>query len=63
MDSMANALANIGTKMIWRFVTEKFLSRMIVLALRQISKSTANTVDDEIVCNINEALGSPCKVD
>ena len=56
MNVMLNILISLGRK----FLTEKFVSRMIVLGLRQLEKSTNNTLIGDITDSVAEALGDPC---
>lgn len=56
MNAMLNILISLGRK----FLTEKFVSRMIVLGLRQLEKSTNNTLIGDITDSVAEALGDPC---
>lgn len=55
-----NPLIKIAWAILSKFMTEKFVSRIIVVALRGISKSTKNTLDDDITNSVAEALGDPC---
>lgn len=57
---MQNTLINIFWKLVEKVVTERFFSRMVLLALKTISKSTENKVDDEVCKIVGDALGNPC---
>lgn len=52
-DMLAKILISLSAKML----TERFLSKMIVYALGQLSKSTENDLDDKITKAVAEALG------
>jgi len=55
-----NPLIKIAWNILSKFMTEKFVSRLIVIALRGISNSTDNTLDDDITDSVAQALGDPC---
>ncbi len=40
-----------------KLLTESFLSRVLVHGAQQLSKSTANTLDDKLVADFATALG------
>jgi len=44
-------------KILLGMVTEKVLKKLIVVLLEQLAKKTDNTVDDEVVKIVKEALG------
>ena len=50
---MIKILIGIGGKLL----TETFVSRMVVHSLRAAAKKTTNTVDDQMVQNVADALG------
>jgi hypothetical protein len=60
METIATGIASLGVNLLKRLVTEKFLSRMVVLTLKALSKSTKNTVDDDVCKAVGDALGNPC---
>lgn len=47
------AALGIGLKLL----TERFISRAIVIALKECSRRTTNTWDDELVVEMEKALG------
>ena len=55
-----NALLSIAITILRKLVTEKFVSRMIIIGLRQIEKSTGNSLVKSVVDSVAEALGDPC---
>jgi hypothetical protein len=59
---MPNLVAKILVGMLKKFVTEKFLSRIVILAIGTLAKSTENTVDDAVCKAVGDALGNPCDV-
>jgi len=49
----------IGTilkKLLLKLMTEQFLKQVIVLGLERLAKKTDNTIDDEIVAAVKEAV-------
>lgn len=50
---MLNILVGIGTK----FLTETFVSRMLVHGLKAAAAKTTNKVDDQMVQDVADALG------
>lgn len=54
---MMAVLPKIAMAILMRFLTERFVSKMIVHGLGALAKSTENKVDDEIVRDVAEALG------
>ena len=57
---MQNVIIKILMTLIGKLLTERFVARMIVIALKKSAKLTSNDVDDEIAESIDEALGRPC---
>lgn len=57
---MANTVAALAVNLLKKLVTEKFLSRVVVLMMKTLSKSTKNEVDDEVCRIVGDALGNPC---
>ena len=55
-----NILVKLLVGVLKKLVTERFFSRFIVLGLKTVSKSTKNTVDDEVCKIVGDALGNPC---
>ena len=60
---MAQAFANIAIKLFGKLLTERFMGKMVVLALQSLAKSTSNQVDDALCKAVGEALGVPCEID
>lgn len=58
---MAQMIANMAVKILRKLITERFLSRVVVLGLKALSKSSKNTVDDDICKAVGDALGVPCE--
>ena len=57
---MANLVAGLVAGVLKKLATERFVSRVLVLLMKTISKSTENTLDDEACKAIGDALGNPC---
>ena len=54
---MGAAMEKILMNLLWKVLTEKFASKMIVHGLKLISDNTNNKVDDQVVKDIADALG------
>ena len=53
MNVLLSILLSIGTK----FLTEKFVTRVSVLLLDKLAKSTENDLDDKLVQEVKRAVG------
>lgn len=49
-------LKEIGKSLLSALLTEQFIKEVVVFLLEKLAKSTSNTVDDEIVSKIKDAL-------
>lgn len=59
---MANLLAKIAISLITKLITERFLARLVIEALRAWAKTTDNDMDDRVVKAMAEALGVEIEV-
>ena len=59
IETALTALMKIAISMVYKLLTEKFVSRMVVLGMRKLSESTDNTLDDDVTKAVDEALGYP----
>jgi hypothetical protein len=46
------------TRVITMFISEKLFSKLIIMGLEKLAKSTKSTVDDEIVAVVKRVLGT-----
>lgn len=53
---MTEILKSIAKSILSAFLTEAFIKEVIVFLLEKLAKKTDNTVDDELVAKIKEAL-------
>lgn len=54
---ITQTLARIAIGMVVKLITEKFLSKLVIEALKAWSKQTENKYDDKVVDAMAEALG------
>ncbi len=54
---MSMILAKIFVGMLTKLLSEKFISKMLILMLRAWSNNTVNAYDDKVVDALSEALG------
>ena len=54
---MFHALLTIAISVGTKLLTEKFLTRLAVILLEKLAKSTDNTLDDKIMKEVKDALG------
>lgn len=59
---MTEILAKIAIAIATRLLTEKFLSKLLIQALRAWARQTANSYDDKVVEAMAEALDVPVEV-
>jgi hypothetical protein len=50
-------MEKILMNLLWKVLTERFASKMIVHGLKLVSDNTDNKVDDQVVKDIADALG------
>lgn len=50
------SLASLAQKILFSFLTEAFVKKLLVISLNALSKRTTNTLDDELVKTVTEAL-------
>ena len=53
---MLEVLKQIGKALLSALLTEKFIKEIIIFLLEKLVKRTDNTLDDEIVAKVKEAL-------
>jgi len=53
---MGEILKSIGKSLLSALLTEAFIKEVIVFLLEKVASSTDNTVDDELVKRVKEAL-------
>lgn len=56
MAVLMNVLKALGKSLIGSFLTEKFIKEIVIYLLEKLAKLTSNSVDDELVAKVKEAL-------
>jgi|GEM_PF-3881304 len=56
---MVSLVLKILLSMLFKLLTESFIKRIILMALRKLSEATENETDDEIYLAIKKALDKP----
>ena len=54
---MSSLIAKVAIGLISRLITERFLAKLVIEALRAWAKTTSNVHDDRVVEAMAEALG------
>ena len=56
MAALAQVLAKVGVSIGTKLMTERFISRMVILVLEYLVKSTKNKIDDELLEEVKKAF-------